>query len=489
MERVTIVGGGLAGMAAAAALVQHGIPIRLLESRPRLGGRASSFRDQTTGESIDNCQHVAMGCCTNFFRFCEMVGIRDQFVPAEVLHFFGPEGRMDRFAAGPLPAPLHLAGAFWGLRYLTLAEKLAIARALSKLATASRRGVTFAEWLAEQKQPQRVVDRFWNVVLVSALSESLDRIDLQQARKVFVDGFLRNRQGWVVEIPHQPLDDLWAGPVRRMLEGGNGLVEVGQGVARVELNQVELNHIESNRGEPSRVEPSGGRVTGLTLRDARMIPTGEVILALPWHRLGEIFPPGSALQTVIDQASKLEAAPISSVHLWYDRPITPLPHATFVSGLCQWLFQKPGEREHAASTDVASPGRYGYQVVISASRVLAGQSQAETIAQVEEELKVYFPPLREATRLHARVVTEHKAVFSPLVGSEALRPRQQSPIPNLQLAGDWTETGWPATMEGAVRSGFLAAENVLERLELPTRVLVDDLPTSNLARLFWGKLG
>lgn len=112
MERVTIVGGGLAGMAAAAALVHHKVPIRLLESRPRLGGRASSFRDQVTGEAIDNCQHVAMGCCTNFFRFCEMTGIRQHFEPARELYFFGPQGEMTKFAASRLPAPLHLAGAF-----------------------------------------------------------------------------------------------------------------------------------------------------------------------------------------------------------------------------------------------------------------------------------------------------------------------------------------------------------------------------------------
>ncbi|WP_052301613.1 hydroxysqualene dehydroxylase HpnE [Planctopirus limnophila] len=476
VERVTIVGGGLAGMAAAAALVHHQVPIRLLESRPRLGGRASSFRDQVTGEAIDNCQHVAMGCCTNFIRFCEMTGIRQHFEPARELYFFGPQGEMTKFAASRLPAPLHLAGAFFRLSYLSLSEKLALGRALSRLAVATETSITFADWLKNQHQPPRVIDHFWNVVLVSALSESLDRIGLQQARKVFVDGFLRNPQGWVVEIPQQPLEELWAGPVRQYLEANHGLVEVGQGVAKVELCHVNHPHSQAD----------GWRVTGLTMRDSRMIPTGEMIVALPWYRLGEIFPEESPLAEIIAQARQLEAAPISSVHLWYDRPITDLPHATFVSGLCQWLFIKP--REAGAPEQAQEAAHYGYQVVISASRVLAGQSQEKIIEQVENELRGYFPALGDAHRVHARVVTEHKAVFSPLVGSEALRPAQQSPIANLQLAGDWTKTGWPATMEGAVRSGFLAAENVLRRLDQPAKVLVEDLPTSRLPRLVWGRL-
>lgn len=280
----------------------------------------------------------------------------------------------------------------------------------------------------------------------------------------------------MVEIPQQPLEELWAGPVRQYLEANHGLVEVGQGVAKVELCNVNHPHSQAN----------GWRVTGLTMRDSRMIPTGEMIVALPWYRLGEIFPEENPLAEIIAHTRQFEAAPISSVHLWYDRPIIPLPHATFVSGLCQWLFIKP--QEASAQEHPQQKARYGYQVVISASRVLAGQSQESIIAQVENELKGYFPALGDAHRVHARVVTEHKAVFSPLVGSEALRPAQQSPIANLQLAGDWTKTGWPATMEGAVRSGFLAAENVLRRLDQPAKVLADDLPTSRLPRLIWGKL-
>ncbi len=177
----------------------------------------------------------------------------------------------------------------------------------------------------------------------------------------------------------------------------------------------------------------------------------------------------------------MESAPISSVHLWFDRPITDLPHAVFVDRLSQWIFHRTRLQEtNSASSDDTSAY---YQVVISAIRSLSDTSQEETIAKVVAELTEIWPETARATLRHARVITEHKAVFSVLPGIDDLRPVQQSPVENLQWAGDWTDTGWPATMEGAVRSGYQASENILRHLGRPESVLQPDLPVAFLSKL------
>ena len=178
-------------------------------------------------------------------------------------------------------------------------------------------------------------------------------------------------------------------------------------------------------------------------------------------------------------AASARTAPIASLHLWFDRPITSLPHATLVGRLSQWLFNRSRPEATGRTT-------HYYQVVISDAREVAQRPQADVIAEVVSELKSIWPESVSAELLHSRTVIEHKAVFSPLPGSDKLRPLQQSPIANLQLAGDWTCTGWPSTMEGAVRSGFLAAENVLGQLGRSANWLQPDLPISALSRWMFG---
>jgi len=180
-----------------------------------------------------------------------------------------------------------------------------------------------------------------------------------------------------------------------------------------------------------------------------------------------------------------ESAPISSVHLWFDRPITDYPHAVIVGKTSQWLFQREDSR---GGTDILSvPGQksFYYQIVVSASREFLEMPTADAIEHVRQELASLWPVVNEATLLRGRVVTEHKAVFSPLPGIDSLRPPQQTSIPNLQLAGDWTQTGWPATMEGAVKSGFLAAENILARAGRSERIVAAPLKPAFLPRLLF----
>jgi len=339
---VVIVGGGLAGLAAAAALAERGVRSVLLESRPRLGGRASSFHDAASDTWIDNCQHVTMGCCTNFQHFCEQMGLAEFFRVEPALYFVGPSGRIHKFAAGPWPAPLHLAGALARLSYLSWADKLALARGLRALAQELRRvapasssidekdqgdapRLSFADWLQQQHQPPNAVHYFWEVVLVSALSESLDRISVDAARKVFVDGFLSHRDAWQVRIPVVPLEELYGGRLMEHL--------TARGVQLRLLTPAE------------RVEIVDGRAAGVRLKSGEMITGDEFVVAVPHHRVLSLLPTELAGHPQLAGLMQLESAPISSVHLWFDRPIMDLPHAVIVSRLCQWVFnrgEKPG---------------------------------------------------------------------------------------------------------------------------------------------------
>ena len=466
--RTIIAGGGLAGLAAAVALTQRGVKCVVLESRPRLGGRASSFLDPTTETYVDNCQHVSLGCCTNFRHFCETTGLAEFFRTEQTLYFVGPDGLIDRFTAGRLPAPLHLSGAFAGLRYLSWRDKWSLAlglRALAKRIPAAERSLPFSEWLVRHRQTPTAIARFWHVVLVSALSESLDRIDVAHARKVFVDTFLAHRAGWQVEIPSVPLEDLYGGRLTNWLSARGSEVRLQSAVEQVELE--------------------GERVTGLRMATGDVMGGDEFIVALPFFRVMSVLPASLAKHPDLAGVEKLQAAPISSVHLWFDRPMTELRHAVLVDRLCQWMFNRTALSERSAES-AGTPGEYYYQIVISASRELAGQSRESILAQVLAELTAVWPATADAKLLHSRQVTEHRAVFSPVPGVDTLRPHQQSPIGNLQFAGDWTQTGWPATMEGAVRSGYLAAENVLQRLGRPEPVVRPDLPVATFSRWLMG---
>ncbi|MES2790230.1 MAG: hydroxysqualene dehydroxylase HpnE [Planctomycetota bacterium] len=462
MADILIIGGGLAGMAAAAALAASGQRSTLLESRPRLGGRASSFVDQTTGTTIDNCQHVNLGCCTNFQHFCQLTGIGNALQTEPAITFIGPNLRAHTLAASPLPAPLHLLPSFARLSYLSWYDKWRLAWGLRALAhrRLAHSNEIMADWLRRQRQTANTIQRVWQVVLVSALSESLDRITVKDARKVFVDAFLANRHGWELQIPAAPLDTLYTHRVGDWLRQHGVDVRLSTGISRIVV--------------------SGDRATGVELRDGRVLTADQIVLAVPSFGVAALLPESISALPVIQGLGRLEWAPISSVHLWFDRPIMPLPHATLVDRLSQWVFSRGPVPQPDGST-----AEY-YQVVISASRELAGREQSAIIQDVVQELVTVWPAGAAAKLVNSRVVTEHKACLSMLPENEALRPGAQSPLNNLSFAGDWTATGWPSTMEGAVRSGYLAAENVARQLGAPQQFVQPDLPVSWLARATLG---
>jgi squalene-associated FAD-dependent desaturase len=440
--RVGIVGGGLAGLAAAVELCEQGCRVDLFEARRELGGRATSLRDPESDEWFDNCQHVALGCCEQFLQFLERTDTAILWRRFDTLHFFAADGRQyDLRGTRWLPAPLHLAPAFLRLGYLTWKDRWQIASALLKLAryrptraaaAADRSEPVLLEWLHKQHQSASAIDGFWAVVMVSALSETLDRITLSAARKVFVDGFFGRSDGYHVYAPRGPLRTFFSA-VAEWLSARQVVLYRGVKVQRVVV--------------------TGTDVTGLALADGTLQPYDYVILAVPWRQVPPLLDSSLAAQVPSLLASaELQSAPITSLHLWFDRRLSDLPHAVFVNRLSQWVFASP---EQVGIGDAQAP--FYYQVVISASRQLRGRQRESVLEEVLADLRAIWPATAQAQLQRWRMVTAQEAVFSPLPGSDRLRPDPVTAIPHLLVAGDWTSTGWPATMESAVRSGFAAA--------------------------------
>lgn len=468
---VAIVGGGLAGLAAAVTLADRGFKIDLLEARRQLGGRATSFRDAASGQLIDHCQHVSLGCCTNLTDFCRRTGLADLLSRHHMLHFFGPDGRRCDVAASRwLPAPLHLLPSLLRLKYLTLKERLQIIWAMRKLARTSSnddpQGPTIGQWLHAHRQTARAIELFWEPVIVSALSESVDRAAIPPVRKVFVDAFLSNRNGYELQIPQVPLGEFYGQRLERWIsEHGINL--------RLECSVKQL------------IGDAAG-IHEVELADGKRLQFDAVVLAVPWRRVSELLSePVRASLPELQKIEQIESAPISAVHLWFDRPITELSHAVLPGRTSQWLFNR-GEQPLANNPTTPAARAHYYQIVISASRNLASQPREQVVEQVLQELAAVWSAVSDAQLLQSRFLTEQHAVFSVRPGVDSLRPLQTTKIPNLFLAGDWTATGWPSTMEGAVRSGYLAAEGIWAFLKQPTKLLTPDLAPSWLMRRLIG---
>jgi len=268
---VVIVGGGLAGLAAASALAPLGFQVAVYEAKGRLGGRAGSFTDPATGLLIDTCQHVSMGCCTNMAHFCRTVGIDHWLQPQPCLYFMTPDRRISRFTAGRLSAPYHLAGSFLRAHFLTIGEKTRIAWGLARLRTMnSDEDHPFIDWLKLNKQTPRTISRFWGLVLTSALNETPDRIGLRYARKVFLDGFLRHRQGFEVVLPSVPLGRLYGDELQSWFQA--------------HAVRILLNHgVKAFRLEESRIQ-------NLEMRQANSVQANWYIAAVPFDRLLDLLP-------------------------------------------------------------------------------------------------------------------------------------------------------------------------------------------------------
>ncbi len=434
-------GGGVAGLSAALALGIAGHPVTVYESRAFPGGRATSYPLQPHGDEasdpviIDNCQHILLRCCQNLIDFYRRLGVEEKIKFYDEFYWIEPGGRTSVMKRGSLPAPAHFTGSFLRLSFLQFADKLALVRGL--WAVRAEYGIrkdldslTMLQWLHEKKQTPAAIQRFWRQVLVSAVNEELDVMAASHGLQVLYLAFLAGDDCYEMGVPSVPLVDLYSPELW-----------TGHPNVRIEF-----------RSTLQRLNIVGNRVKSGTLRESEgNIAADCYLLAVPFERVMALAP-----ELNLD-VSDFTHVPITGVHLWFDRSITDLPHATFLDRTIHWLYNKDS-------------GKY-VQVVVSASRSLLKMPKQEVIALTLKELAEFMPAVQGAKLLRAHVVKETRATFSAKTGLEAKRPLSKTHIRNLFLAGDWTRSGWPSTMEGAARSGYMAAEAILESLGKPQRFL------------------
>lgn len=443
-DGVIVVGGGIAGIAAALRLAERGVRVRLFETRRKLGGRATSFDDVRSGERLDNCQHITMGCCTNFLDLLARLGVADKIAWFSEIHWIEAGGRRSVLRPGSTPAPVHFAGSFLRARFLTVEEKLAIAHgmhAMARLDAGRLEAVTFTQWLRRMEQPRGAIEKFWAPVVVSACNLWPERLVASEAAHVFQEGFLAHRDAARMGVPTTPLVELYDAAENAISHAG-GELHLGASAVRVDAHEVEL-------------------ADGSTLR------ADAVICATPFERAAKL---ASDRVRRIDprfrRMERLEHSPILGVHLIFDRPVLTLPQAALVNRGVQWIFRKDdaGARIHA---------------VMSGADDWIPLTEAEIVQRVVADIHACLPESRGATLIAGRPVKEKRATFAPTPESIGLRPTTTGPS-GVILAGDYVQTGWPSTMEGATRSGYLAAAAALG--EPASEALAPWLPEAGLYR-------
>ncbi|HEY7184821.1 MAG TPA: hydroxysqualene dehydroxylase HpnE [Blastocatellia bacterium] len=453
---VLIIGGGFAGLAAAVDLAEAGRRVLLLERRSFLGGRAYSFTDKTTGDTIDNGQHLMMGCYHRTLRFLERIGSLGnlKFQPDPQVDFLQQEsnGSVSRasFKCPPLPAPLHLLCGLarlktigWGDRLRALGVGLAV-RALNgdgdRLAE-----ITVREWLDSLGQSERIQRRFWGPMALATLNETPEVASADMFARVIELGFMRTKGDSAMVISRVGLSDLYTRQAQSFIEDRGG--------------EVRLN------SDVSRIEFAGARAAaGVTLRSGERIEAGAVISAVPYFALKRMLPDEFAAAH-FPYLDRFKSAPIVSINLWYDQPVTDLEFASLLDSPVEWVFNKNAINKDNGQNfnyDGAGRRRQHLALVISGAHEAARRPKEELIALADGEVKRFFPAARGQRPFHAFVVREYDATISHPVGTARLRPSGRTPFANFFLAGDWTATGLPATIEGAVQSGQDCARLVLE---------------------------
>ena len=459
-KTVTVIGGGVAGMSAACALAEAGLRVRLVERRGYLGGRASSYLHPGVNEVIDNCQHVLFGCCTNLVGFYRRIGVADRIYWTSEMTMIEPGGRRSPLGPSWLPAPLHGLPKLLSAHAFSLADKFALARAFTSLMrpVPAYSRETLGAWLRRHGQTQGAIERFWRLVIASALNADIDSIAMPYAAKVIRELFMNSAFAGSMGMSTVPLSELYLGATEFLYQHGSEVL----------LNSnVEATEWDEETSQWTLAGPNGPLVSDY------------LVLALPFEATAKLIPkmpPAEGTEELTAKIEQHEHWPICSVHLWFDREITELDHAVLLDREVHWLYNQ-------SRLQTGRGGHY-IELVVSATRAFAALPREEAIRQALAELAEFFPSVKQAKLEKAALVKEVRATFGVPPGIDASRPTAVSPWPNCFLAGDWTATGWPSTMESAARSGHLAAEALCLTLREPRTFLEPDLQPQGLMRFF-----
>ncbi len=444
MKKVIIIGGGFAGLSAAVELITAGYHVTIIEQRRFLGGRAYSFFDKNTGLELDNGQHILMGCYENTFRFLKSIGVTNKLYIQKNLcvDFFNTGGSVYRLNCLPLPAPLHILSGILRFKAISLSERIRMLK-LSKgiyfrNIPNSSHDLTITEWLTKLGQGKNARETLWDIIILATMNENPDKSSAAIFKTVLKKAFFENRHGSRIVLPVVPLSRLYVDTAENFIRQRGGDIEKGCITSEILLEN--------------------GAVTGIRLRDNmirnnRIVKGDYYISAVPYQSLNKLLPDETAMNHGLQTAMKIpfKPSPIISIHLLFDKPVTSYPFAALINSPIQWLFNKEiiyGDNAYKGLVSLVISGAHSY-VAWDAERL---------IEMALTELKRFFPETKSARLLYSRVIKERHATFSPQPGVDRYRLSQKTPIKNLFLAGDWTDTGLPATIEGAVLSGYKCAE-------------------------------
>jgi squalene-associated FAD-dependent desaturase len=441
-----VIGAGFAGLSAAVRLADAGRRVIVVEEAPRLGGRATAFVDRESGERVDNGQHVLFGCYRETYAFLERLGTTHlaPLQPNLSVAMADGSGRHGKLRCPPWRPPWHLMAGVLTWRALPLADRLSAIRLAPLLRQVRRDGPaavaarvaasdTVSSWLPSHGQSRRLCEWLWHPLAVAALNQDPAAAAAAPFVRVLGELFGPRREDAAIGLASVPLDELYAEPARRFLEARGGAV-LTRSAARVRLGSAgKVSHVEAG---------------------SALIETTSVVAAMPWHAFGRIWerdvPP--ALADTASRAAAMESSPIVTVNLWFDGAVMREPFVGLVGGPMHWVFDK-------STIFGAAAGHLS--IVSSGAAAIARLENAELTSLAHRQLTDAMPEARARQLLRSVVVREHRATFSLSPGAPA-RPATRTAVGGLFLAGDWTDTGLPATIEGAVLSGHRAARAILD---------------------------
>ena len=442
-KQVVILGGGLAGIAAACQLASAGRRVLLIEKRPFLGGRAFSFPEPETGQEIDNGQHVFLGCCNAYIQLLGQLGAlgNTHLAPRLDVPIYDRSGRRGTLRASGLPAPMHLLPSLLGYRHLGWLDRLRVIFGGTCIQLVDRQrnaaaleSETFADWLRRHGQSEAAIAEFWNLIILPTLNDDISEVSAAMGLMVFQEGVFASRESAGIGYAKVGLSQLVSEAASGYIADRDGQVLLSTGVRSLLIEDGLVSGVETSRG---------------------IIRGDAYVAALPPDALLPLLPDRVAADEYFGRFERITHAPIVALHVWYDRTVMDDALACFCDSELQWVFNKTRMQQE--------PGGDGQYICVSISGAwdYAQTPRQQIKVKLLAELAQVFPRARAAAVRRALVIKHPRATFRSLPGIAELRPGSQSPIPNLLLAGEWVQTGWPGTMEGAVRSGQAAARGLL----------------------------
>ncbi len=453
MQDIIIIGGGVSGLSAAVELCALGHKVILLEQRQNCGGRVYSFIDPITGDSVDNGQHLMLGCYHATRRYLRLIGSEHLISLQSTLkiEFLHPSQHPISFKCPTIPAPLHLLFGLLGFNAISFKKRLEMLKVAKELLLTSQskelklNQLTVQEWFNKLGQSDISKKYLWDVITIGALNNHPHNVSALMLFRVLRAAFLGQRENSSLFIPRVGLSEIFVDPATQFIKAHGGEIRTG-------------THVESFSYE-------GTQVRSVQTTDGKELYAQSFISAVPWFTFENIQPKPKTSPSLRERSRmRFSPSPIISIHLWLDRKVTDLEFAALLETRIQWLFNKSYEAYKSISQKVDEKKKKDIKqhlsLVISGAQDFVGLTKEQLVSIAMEDLRRVLPLARDAKVIHSLVIKERHATFLPLPGIEESRPDTRTEFKNFFLAGDWTATGYPATIEGAVLSGQKAANSV-----------------------------